>query len=63
MDITFFCSDISCSSGVGVICAVVTDVTDISIPEKHQNEVLRTAISRQNIIKHLEQEGYTVTKG
>ncbi|MDK6999236.1 hypothetical protein [Proteus mirabilis] len=63
MDITFFCSDISCSSGVEVICVVVTDVTDISIPEKHQNEVLRTAISRQNIIKHLEQEGYTVTKG
>lgn len=39
----------------------VTDVADISIPEEYQNEILRTAISEENIIKYLKNQGYLVT--
>ncbi|EOX2808237.1 hypothetical protein ACPE5Q_003604 [Proteus mirabilis] len=39
----------------------VIDVADISIPEEYQNEVLRTAISEENIIKYLKSQGYLVT--
>ncbi|HIE4545942.1 TPA: hypothetical protein ACXNIW_000086 [Proteus mirabilis] len=51
MEITILCSSADCSSGVGVMEVKVTDVADISIPEWYQTEILRTAISEENIIK------------
>ncbi|WP_048606425.1 hypothetical protein [Providencia rettgeri] len=61
MDITILCSSADCSSGVGIMEVKVTDVADISIPEEYQNEILRTAIREENIIKYLKSQGYLVT--
>lgn len=62
MEITTLCSSADCSSGVGVMEVKVTDVADISIPEWYQTEILRTAISEENIIKYLKSQGYLVTR-
>ncbi|AZF93041.1 MAG: hypothetical protein [Phage NV18] len=62
MEITILCSSADCSSVVGVMEVKVTDVADISIPERYQTEILRTAISEENIIKHLKIQGYLVTR-
>ncbi|WP_211823935.1 hypothetical protein [Proteus terrae] len=61
MEFTFFCSGFDCNSGIGVTSVSASDVTDFTIPEQHQNEVLRTAISEENIIKYLKSQGYLVT--
>ena len=62
MEITILCSSADCSSGVGVMEVKVTYVADISIPEWYQTEILRTAISEENIIKYLKSQGYLVTR-
>ncbi|HEI8990135.1 TPA: hypothetical protein ACT91O_001528 [Proteus mirabilis] len=63
MNIEFLCEDFNCDALVRRVRIKACGVEDLELSDAAQTEVLRTAISRQNIIQHLECEGYTVTKG
>ncbi|HEK2594820.1 hypothetical protein KUA07_08940 [Proteus mirabilis] len=62
MDIEFLCEDFKCDALVRRMRIKARGVEDIELSDIAQKEVLRMAISKQNIIQHLECEGYTVTK-
>ncbi|MDX4949378.1 hypothetical protein [Proteus mirabilis] len=62
MDIKFLCEDFNCDALVRRMRIKACGVEDIELSDIAQTEVLRMAISKHNIIQHLECEGYTVTK-
>ncbi|NBM04369.1 hypothetical protein [Proteus sp. G2671] len=62
MNIEFLCEDFKCEVISGRISLTASGVKDIELSDSAQSEVLRTAISEDSIIQHLESQGYTVTK-
>lgn len=62
MNIEFLCDDFKCEVISGRISLTASGVKGIELSDSAQSEVLRTAISEDSIIQHLESQGYTVTK-
>lgn len=62
MEIEFLCDDFKCEVISGRVSLKASGVKDIELSSSAQSEVLRTAINEDNIIQHLENQGYTVTK-
>ncbi|NIA46058.1 MULTISPECIES: hypothetical protein [Providencia] len=62
MEIEFLCDDFKCEVISGCVSLMASGVKDVELSDSAQSEVLRTAISEDSIILHLESQGYTVTK-
>ncbi|WP_042847913.1 hypothetical protein [Providencia rettgeri] len=62
MNIVFLCDDFKCEVISELISLTASGFKDVELSYIAQQELLRSAFSEGIIIKHLEREGYTVTK-